>query len=90
MYVNNFRSVNSNNENIMQHEQTNYLDAIFLFWVITFYLSFDNITLVRNESRKGFKKYFLKMVPILESVQDFLIKLDIKSCMHLVEISIFH
>ena len=53
MYVNNFRSVNSNNENIMQHEQTNYLDAIFLFWVITFYLSFDNITLVRNESRKG-------------------------------------
>ena len=26
---------------------------------------------------------------ILESVQDFLIKLDMKPCMHLVEISIF-
>ena len=27
----------------MQHEQTNYLDAAFLFLVITFYLSFDNL-----------------------------------------------
>ena len=26
----------------------------------------------------------------VESVQDFLIKLDMKPCMHLVEISIFH
>ena len=29
-------------------------------------------------------------VPGLESVQDFLIKLDMKPCIHLVEISIFH
>ena len=28
-------------------------------------------------------------VPGLESVQDFLIKLDMKPCIHLVEISIF-
>ena len=29
------------------------------------------------------------VVPTLESVQDFLIKLDMKPCVHLVEISIF-
>ena len=29
-------------------------------------------------------------VPGLESVQDFLIKLDVKPCIHLVEISIYY
>ena len=39
--------------------------------------------------KTNIKVQFLTNACILESVQNFLIKLDMKSCMHLVEISIF-
>ena len=38
---------------------------------------------------KGNLEYILRENYMLESIQDFLIKLDMKPCMHLVEISIF-
>ena len=40
MYVNNFRSVNSNNENIMQHEQTKNIKEIFFYFDFT--LNFES------------------------------------------------
>ena len=66
--------------------------------VICFYLGWSGSILQfrQNTIKVGSKSWLLTCrsnitlsLPSLESVQDFLIKLDMKPCMHLVETSIF-
>ena len=59
-------------------------------------LSFINVlgkTMARNDQKIAIclspEPFFMHKTLPLESVQDFLIKLDMKPCMHLVETSIF-
>ena len=65
-------------------------------WFRGFFFSQSFLFFSQEETSKRFEEWMAFLAScqlawcMLESVQDFLIKLDMKQCMHLVKICIFH